>query len=198
MNTKWSIPSIEVVKDTELKRILLSLADNVNFLYGDYVNYSKLINAGVIKVDKQGNYTSSVAQQRSDSNAQTSATNIYNKNMVLVGGSTAIGTYYTTISLPTNSRVIRSWYEVTSPFTGGAGAAISFRVKYDGINYTDIITSSDVTVGWTIGLHEGVQTGAAVSFSQKTTAYRSLEYEVSGDVLTGGRAVIFVQYAVIN
>ena len=98
---------------------------------------------------------------------------------------------------PDNSRVVRSYYEVTTTFTSATDAAtigIGFATD-DSAGIVGTLAISAVGNIWDAGLHEGIQDGAAANFGEKLTAARQLQIIRGGaEVLTAGNLVLFVEF----
>lgn len=199
MKLRWTTPAVEVVGDLPTRRIFVSVRDNLHDIANNVMSKSELVSAGVLKVDADGNYVANTSRTTTALTTSSSYNTVTYKSIEFPVTSTLTpGTGYLNLYLTQNTRVIRCWYEVTGGFSGGGAATLGVRVRYDGVNYTNLINPSGIGSGWTAGLHDGVQTGAAANFSQKMTDTRTLEYVVGGDNITSGRAVIFIQYATIN
>lgn len=199
MKLRWTTPAVEVVSDLPMRRIFVSVRDNLHDIASNVMSKSELVSAGVLKVDADGNYVSATKSSTTTAITSSAYNTVTYKSVELAITSTFTpGTGFLNLYLTQNTRVIRCWYEVTGGFSGGGSATLGVRIRYDGVNYTDLITASGLGTGWTAGLHEGVQTGATANFSQKMTDTRTLEYVVGGDNVISGRAVIFIQYAIIN
>lgn len=197
MNLRWTTPAIEAIDDTVARRILIAVRDNLQFVANNTMSKEELVSVGVLKRDINGNYSSTTTSALVA--ASSASTGILTSKTIDFSISAATtGSGYLNLYLPINTRVIRSWYEVISSFTGSGTPTVGLRVKYDGTLYSDIITATAIATGWNTGLHEGVQTGPASVFSQQMTATRTLEYIVSGGTLLTGRAVIFLQYVTIS
>lgn len=97
--------------------------------------------------------------------------------------------------IPDNSRVVRSFYEVTTTFTSSSDAAtISIGLPTD--DAAGIVAATAISAGgniWDAGVHEGIQTGTAATFGEKTTAARSPVVTVATQALTAGRFELFLE-----
>lgn len=198
MKIRWTIPSVETAADPQARRILSAVRDNLTYIYTNFITPDDLAGYGFLKKDVTGKYYNAIESSASSSSVSSDGyTAVEFKSTAILFSSTSAATYYTNISLPNNARVIKSWYEVTAGLVAGATAELVVRVKYDGSSYSDIVTKA-LASSFSAGVYDGVQSGAAANFTQKTTARRSVEYTVENDSITSGRIVLFVQYAIIN
>jgi hypothetical protein len=118
-----------------------------------------------------------------------------------VDGGTHNTSYGLGVSLPDNAVITRSWYEAFSNFTSATGAAImSLDIPTDdeqGLVAFTSISSTDSGNIWDAGYHEGIQTGTAATFAEKTTAEREITFSIaSSENLLQGKATFFIEYVV--
>lgn len=98
-------------------------------------------------------------------------------------------------SLPNNAVVTRGYYEVITAFTsGGELAEISIGINTDDVN--GLLAPTVVSSSGTVGFHDLIQSGVVGNFSEKTTASRTIDFDVTEESLTAGKMVIFLEYIV--
>lgn len=97
--------------------------------------------------------------------------------------------------IPDNSRVVRSFYIVGTTFTSATDAAtISIGLPTD--DAAGIVAATAISGGgniWDAGAHEGIQTGTAATFSEKTTAARTPTATIAVEALTAGKLDLFLE-----
>ena len=98
--------------------------------------------------------------------------------------------------LPNNARVTRVWYEVLTTLTSATDSStIGLSIPVDDVN--GLITPIAINDGsnpWDTGLHSGVQTGLTSQISEVTTAIRDVQMTVSGETITAGRILFYIEY----
>lgn len=110
-------------------------------------------------------------------------------------GGLAIGSYSLEIELPENAIVTACWFDVLEAFTSGGAATVALSIPTDHVG--GLLAATAIGTGWTAGRHSGIPNGSSAStFSNKTTAARSVSAEVAVADLTAGKARIFVLYSV--
>lgn len=118
---------------------------------------------------------------------------------VAVDGGTHNSSYGMGVSLPDNAVVTRSWYEVFTNFSSSTGAAsVGLSIPTDDaqglVAFTIISTTG---TAFNSGYHEGIQTGTAATFAEKTTAEREITFDIaSTENLLGGKGTFFIEYVV--
>lgn len=196
MKLKWTLPAVEAIEDNMSRRILVAIRDNLSNIVGNVLSKDELVNAGVLAVNKNGQYVAvPPSTQSSSSSGLPSYLSVGYTSVDFVVGSTpqGVGSYPLQFYMPTNSRVIKSWYEVIVPFvvTGGPTVNVFF-----GAPAVPVINSMALTIAGVPT--DGVQDGSTANFSAKATSSQTLQYSISSDTISAGSAVIFIQYAVIN
>lgn len=98
--------------------------------------------------------------------------------------------------LPSNARVTRTYYEVTTAFTSGGSATIALNIPTD--DAAGLLAATAIGTAGTAGAHDGIQDGAAANFSELTTAVRVPTMSVGTADLTAGALVLVLEYEVFN
>ena len=97
-------------------------------------------------------------------------------------------------SLPDNAIVTRGFYEVTAGFTSGTSTGeFALGIVTDDTNG---LLAPLVVTSLGTGYGELIQDGAASNFSNKTTASRAIQFDVTTEDLTAGTMVIFLEYVI--
>jgi hypothetical protein len=195
MKLRWSLPAVEYVTDRDTRRILVSVRDNMQDMVGNLLSKDDLVAAGVLQVDANGQYSLAKQKSSTSSSSTTGSSNIVYKSCIF---SIIDGVVTLNMTIPQNSRIIRSWYEVLLAFTGDPGATMGIRIRYDGVNSDLVTPTGSLASFWSLGQFDGSQTGSAGAFSEKTTQAAILEYYTPTGNVTNGRANIFIQYATFN
>ena len=102
-------------------------------------------------------------------------------------------------TIPDNSIVTRSWYEVLTTFQSPTTDAATIALGIPTDDAAGILAAVDINDGgnpFDAGLHEGIQDGAAANFTTKTTAARELTLTIGVEDITAGAMVVFCEYVV--
>lgn len=202
----YPINDIEGIADARTRTALLSIRANLHTLYGvggkrdDHaITKADLASLGFLRYDDAGNMVGQnvrakpgLVDQEEKRVSDNSA--VWISDVFDATDGVAAGAHTLTELIPANAYIIQSWYEVLTGFTGSIGATIALGIETDDV--AGLLAPTLLAAGWTgTGVKAGIQDGAVANFSQKTTAERTLEVNVTGS-LTGGRARIHVQYIV--
>lgn len=110
----------------------------------------------------------------------------------------AISTITLAETLPDNAIVTRSYYDVITTLTSATDAAtVALGIATDdAAGIKAAVAISDGSNPWDAGYHEGIQTGAASAFSEKTTGERAIEVTIAVEAVTAGKFVGFLEYVI--
>jgi len=198
--------SVEGVTDPVIRMALVSIRANFETLFGlkgnrdEYaITRGDLNKLGFMTYDEDGNMVGrnirakqSLTDQDEKSIQGQSA--VWISDVFDATDGVAAGSHTLETIIPANAYIIQSWYEVLTGFTGAIGSTIGVGIETDDAG--GIVAPGVLASGWlTAGVKSGIQDGTTANFSEKTTADRTLQVDVTGS-LTGGRARIHVQYIV--
>lgn len=114
-------------------------------------------------------------------------------NFATNGG--AVGSILLTPNLPDNAIVVKTIYEVSAAFTSATSTAtVSVGIRTD--DTSGLVASSVITSGYTLGNHDGIQDGAAATFSNKVASGGQIEMIVGVEPLTAGVATFWFDYVI--
>lgn len=115
-------------------------------------------------------------------------------DFAVLGG--ALGTIGLSRWLPAGAIITRAWYKVvTQPSSATNAATISLGVT--GATAIMLAATQVSNAAWAAGFHDGIETGAAGVFSVRLANETQLLLNVAGgEVLTGGKFILFIEYAV--
>ena len=99
-------------------------------------------------------------------------------------------------TIPDNARVTRAWYEVQVAPTSGGAATIAFGVATD--DASGILAPTAYNGGAFVlnSINDADCTGAASSFTTKTTAERNVILTIAGADLTAGKIRVWWEYII--
>ena len=97
--------------------------------------------------------------------------------------------------LPINAVVTRAYYDVTSIVDSPASTA-TFSLGIPDDDPAGILAAAAVSGIGTVGVHETIQVGTALTFSNKTQAARAINMIVAVQDIDEGHFVLFVEYYV--
>lgn len=118
---------------------------------------------------------------------------------VAVDGGTHNSSYGLGVSLPDNAVVTRTWYEVFTNFSSATDiTAVALDIPTDDAAGLVAFAPLSTAAGpFDAGYHEGIQTGTAASFAEKTTAEREITFSInSSEDLLAGKGTFFIEYVV--
>lgn len=193
------------IEDPEVRRVMADMREFLLTLGGKMPNnlsdrallHSEAISTGILNRDRKNNAlfnpNAPSATSTSVADAQTSSVGEVQVSYVLDATSgLSEDTHNTTIVLPVNAIVTRSWIEVTTAFAGG-GASVAVSIPTDDV---DGILAATAVGSLGVGLVDGIQTGSTANFAEKTTAARTVQIVVTGAALTDGKFRLVLKYTV--
>ena len=116
-----------------------------------------------------------------------------------VDGGTHNSSYGLGVSLPDNAVVTRTWYEVFTNFSSATDVTkVALDIPTDDAAGLVAFVALSTTGGaFDAGYHEGIQTGTAATFAEKTTAEREITFSInSSEDLLAGKGTFFIEYVV--
>lgn len=111
--------------------------------------------------------------------------------------STTLGVHGLGKSLPAAALITRSYLYIKNAFTS-TGAAGSSTVQFFCEDENNIKTATDLTTSSADTLVEGQSTGATSAMVKSVAAACEIKAKVAGAALTAGKAIVFVEYNVIE
>lgn len=97
--------------------------------------------------------------------------------------------------LPSGAVVTHAWYDVLEAVTSGELATIALSIPTD--HAAGLLAASAIGVGFTAGYHSGIPDGTTpATFTNKTTAERTVTAVVATADLTAGRFRLFIRYTI--
>jgi hypothetical protein len=106
---------------------------------------------------------------------------------------TTVATHGTGVFLPINAIILRSWYQVKTPFTStDSTATIAFKANSAGDMLAAVAVSGNPG---TAAIYTGIQ-DYTVTHMIEMTAEREISVAVAVEALTAGRLIGFVEYCI--
>ena len=204
-----AIPTGTGIQDPAAREAFRGLANILRDLLGRGVDGSRVLfvedlrEAGSLGVDGDGRLFAKTPRKRigltdqaaNDAFGDDPATGAWVSAVFDATGGLAIGSYELDITLPAGAIVTSCWFDVLTAFASGGAATVALSIPTD--HTGGLLAATGIGSGWTAGRHSGIPNGSTAStFTNKTTAARTITAEVAGAALTAGRARVFVLYSV--